>query len=157
MRFLKSPLFIVGILGLFGLWHFGKAFLGPKSGPDFSKLATLEGEPVSREATEGKWMLVSYVQSWCGDCIREMPSIERLQKQVGTENLAVLLISDEDSNHIRRIMRRTNLQVYRSETGLKRMGVFVYPTTLLLDPKGNLRVKKEEGFDWDAPEILQLF
>jgi thiol-disulfide isomerase/thioredoxin len=157
MRIPKLPAVLLILLGLFALWQVGKTFLGPVSGPDFSDLTTIHGKPVPKDLADGKWVLVSYVQSWCSECIREMPSIERLQNQVGTEKLAVFLISDEDTARIHRLMRRTTLPIFQSSTGFKRKGIFVYPTTLLLDPKGNLRIKKEEGFAWDSQEVLQLF
>ena len=104
------------------------------------------------------FLLVSYFQSWCRDCIQEAPSIEALQQSVGKEKLEVILISDEDWPKIKRFssLTNTNLPVYQSGTSLEDLGIHVYPTTWLLGPDRNVIMVKQEGFDWNSEEVIKL-
>ena len=50
-----------------------------------SKLVTLEGEPITLKTIlnqyEGKTILIDVWASWCGDCIKTMPQLKRLQSE----------------------------------------------------------------------------
>lgn len=54
---------------------------------------TLNNRPVRLEAFKGKVLVVNFWATWCAPCKRELPSLDRLQQQVGTDDLAVLAIS----------------------------------------------------------------
>jgi len=121
-------------------------------------LSTETGEILKTKTIKQPYLLVSYFQSWCGDCIREAPSIEALQKSLGKEKLEVILISDEDWPKIKRFsgLSKTNLSVYQSGTSLEDLGIHIYPTTWLLGPDRQIMMVKQEGFDWNSEEVIKL-
>jgi len=121
-------------------------------------LSTETGEKLKTETIKQPYLLVSYFQSWCGDCIREAPSIEALQKSLGKEKLEVILISDEDWTKIKRFssLSKTNLPVYQCGTSLEDLGIHIYPTTWLLGPDRQIMMVKQEGFDWNSEEVIKL-
>jgi thiol-disulfide isomerase/thioredoxin len=108
--------------------------------------------------TNPKWKLVACVQSWCKDCIREVPSLMALQTYVGKDKLEVVLISDEDSAKRARFEELTDyaFPVQFSDRPFKLQGIFVYPTTWLLNPKGEKVMVHQEGYNWNSPEVVQL-
>ena len=59
------------------------------------KLQSLDGEETSLSAFEGKVLFVNLWATWCGPCVVEMPSIQRLYEQFPQEDMAFLLVSDE--------------------------------------------------------------
>lgn len=121
-------------------------------------LSTETGEKLKTATIKQPYLLVSYFQSWCGDCIREAPSIEALQKSLGKEKLEVILISDEDWSKINRFssLCKSNLPVYQSGTSLEDLGIHIYPTTWLLGPDRQIMMVKQEGFDWNSEEVIKL-
>lgn len=117
-----------------------------------------QGKIINVQDFKGKYVLVSYFQTWCGDCIRELPDIEQLQNRFGTEKLQVLLISDEGWEKINNFKARHNdrLPYYLSSASLDELGISVYPTTYLLDPKGEVLLSKLEKYDWSQKEVIDL-
>ena len=108
---------------------------------------------------KGKYVLVSYFQTGCGDCVREIPSIRLLQTKVGAEKLAVVFVSDETDSQIQAFQQRfgMGLQMFKTNISLKKLGIHAYPTTFLLDPSGKIIIQKQEGFDWANDEVLETF
>ena len=104
------------------------------------------------------YILISYVQSWCGDCIREIPSMVELQKEIGTGKIQLVLISDEPREKIMRIEKRFDgaISVYQSAKPMSDMNIHVFPTTILLGPDRTILMVKKEGFDWNGEEVKAL-
>jgi cytochrome c biogenesis protein CcmG/thiol:disulfide interchange protein DsbE len=60
--------------------------------PDFS-VQDLNGNPVSLTDYEGKVVLLNIWATWCGPCKEEMPSMERLYRQMEGEDFEILAVS----------------------------------------------------------------
>ncbi len=122
------------------------------------KLVDLNNRPTPTEAWKNKYVLVSYFQSWCGDCARELPSIQALEDKIGADNIKVVLISDEPFSKINKFKNhfRSKLPFYQSVESFNEIGIRVFPTTYLIGPNGKLLLSKLEGFDWSSPEVLHL-
>ncbi len=123
-----------------------------------NKLIDTLGQSVELKDLRGRFVLVSYFQTWCGDCIREIPNIQHLQEKVGKDKLRVLLVSDEGWAKINEFKKRRkyNLDYYLSEKSLTEQGINVFPTTYLIDPNGKVIMSKLEQYDWDNEEVIHL-
>ena len=133
----------------------GKA---PKIPIDKTALFDESGNKVNLSDNKGKVMIVSYFKSWCGDCRKEQPELEALQKAVGREDkLKIFLISDEEWTKINSVKdaTKTNLTFYKSEKGLKEIGIRKFPTTYLLNKNGEVVEAKVEGINWNTKEIQE--
>ena len=121
-------------------------------------MTTLDEKLVNIKDSQSDYYLVSYFQTWCGDCVRELPSIVDLSRQVPENKLSIFMISDEPIDKISLFKVRFNaeLNFYQSATALKELGVNVYPTTYLVDRKGRILMSKLEGYDWASEEVLSL-
>ncbi len=117
-----------------------------------------DGSLVKARSLKGKYILVSYFQSWCGDCARELPSIEKLQSDVGKEKINVVLVSDEDFVKINKFRNhfKSQLPFYQSINAFDKIGIHVFPTTYLLSPEGEILLSKLEGYDWASKDVLKL-
>jgi thiol-disulfide isomerase/thioredoxin len=111
----------------------------------------------------GKVVLVNYWATWCPPCIRELPSIDRLQARLGGDDFTIVAISiDRGGKPIaRRLMKRLrlkNLALYLdpSSKSAKKLGVRSMPTTFLFDRKGREIGKLEGGAEWDDKEAIAL-
>lgn len=56
----------------------------------------LDGRIHDLAALSGRWVLVHFWASWCGPCVEELPSLDRLQKAMGNR-LQVLAVNLGDS------------------------------------------------------------
>lgn len=121
------------------------------------QLLNLDSTNFDFNKIKGKVCIVSYFQTWCGDCVKEEPQLEKLKAEIGADSLIVLLISDEPISKIKAFKSKFNstLDFYHTSVALKRdFGVGAYPTTYLLDKNGKVKIKKVEGINWYTPEII---
>ena len=121
-------------------------------------LRTLDSVQAGQDLFKNKVVIVSYFQTWCGDCVKEQPELLQL-KQRFKDSLNVLMVSDESMAKMTAFKARfqSNLDFYQSAQKLKaELGVTAYPTTYLLDKKGNVLLKKVEGIQWYTPEVIAM-
>lgn len=96
-------------------------------------------------------IIVSFFQTWCGPCIQEMYVFDELLTSVNSSNFKILCISDEDTNRINILQSRFSpdkIMFAYSPKSLSNMGIHVYPTTYLLNKKGEVIQSKLEGYNW---------
>lgn len=68
----------------------------PRPAPDFA-VADLGGKRLSKEALEGKVILVDFWATWCAPCVKAMPKLQALHQKYSGRGFTVLGISiDED-------------------------------------------------------------
>ncbi len=58
-------------------------------------LEAADGKRVALTGLRGKVVLVAFWASWCEPCMREMPLLGRLQRELGPEGLVVLAVNVE--------------------------------------------------------------
>jgi thiol-disulfide isomerase/thioredoxin len=127
-------------------------------------LAFSERGGTSRQLADfrGQWLLVNLWATWCAPCVREMPSLDRLQAQLGGR-LHVLAISEDRKGAEVVDPFLTNLElkaltIYldpaaHAPQAFKIRGL---PTSFLIDPDGALRGRLEGAAEWDSPKMLAL-
>jgi thiol-disulfide isomerase/thioredoxin len=126
-----------------------------KPAPDISP-TDIRNWPAGRAFTtpKGKWVLVTYWATWCRPCVEEMPKLIDFYQQHGAlrdrfEILAIhspdggasfAAIQDQYARLVQVWARPVPFPLLFDATGetQKRWGVAAYPTTLLIDPAGNL-------------------
>ena len=125
--------------------------------------ADVGGRSLSLADFRGKYVLLNVWATWCGPCVAEMPSLDRLQATLAGEGLLVLPVSlDRGGGPAVALFYGqqaiTHLGVYLEGQGglgaaLKIGGV---PTSFLIDPKGRIVGSLEGATQWDSPEALAL-
>lgn len=96
-------------------------------------------------------VIVSFFQTWCGPCIQEMYVFDEMVAKINSPNLKILCISDEDDKRINMLKSRFtsgNILFAHSTKSLAGLGIYVYPTTYLLNKKGEVILSKLEGYNW---------
>src|SRR6266403_886929 len=66
----------------------------PRPAPEIA-FADGAGKTVSLADFRGRVVLVNLWATWCEPCIREMPSLDRLQAALGGDDFAILLVSQD--------------------------------------------------------------
>jgi thiol-disulfide isomerase/thioredoxin len=121
------------------------------------------GAPVTLAAFRGRVVLLNFWATWCAPCIREMPSLDRLQAALGDQGLAVLAVSQDRGGLkvVRPFFERLELDslaVYLDPAGklAREAGLRGLPTTLLIDRQGRLVGGLQGPAEWDSPEAARL-
>lgn len=130
--------------------------------PDFRAMDLATGDTVGLSAFQGEVVLLNIWATWCGPCEQEMPSMERVHRELAPEGLKILAVSIDLDNPdaVRRWLaeRKLDFQVLLDRTGgIQRIyqttGV---PESFVIDKHGVI-VKKTFATEWDHPAQKALF
>lgn len=133
----------------------------PLPAPDFT-LTDLEEKPVSLHGFRGKVIFLNFWATWCPPCRLEMPTMEKLHRQLGPQGLVILAVNfQEGSKQIRDFFKTHELSfpVLQDEgaEAFELYQAWSLPTTFLIDREGKI-VGKVVGYrDWDAKLALSFF
>lgn len=120
---------------------------------DFSlKLMDRDGNITSLEALKGKVIFMNFWATWCPPCIAEMPSIDKLHKDMGDEVAFVMLSLDQDFELAKAFDKRKgyNMPIYAPASNLPPMyQSSAIPTTYVIDAKGNLALTHKGMADYN--------
>ncbi|MCH8036380.1 MAG: TlpA family protein disulfide reductase [Proteobacteria bacterium] len=112
---------------------------------------------------KGRVVLLNFWATWCAPCIREMPSLDRLQAALEDRGLAVLAVSIDrgGTEVIRPFAERLGLErlgLYHDAKGalFRAFGVTGLPTTFLIDRRGRIVGAYPGPAEWDEPEARAL-
>jgi cytochrome c biogenesis protein CcmG, thiol:disulfide interchange protein DsbE len=154
-------------------WSFRERFLPVEVGtraPDFPA-TDLAGRPVRLEQLRGEVVLLNVWATWCGPCREEMPSLERLHRELGPSGLRIIAVSvDAASGAVDRDGRRGgDVAAFAREFGLtfaiwhdpqggvqriyRTTGV---PETFVIGRDGVIRKKAIGALEWDGPAQVEL-
>lgn len=80
-----------------------KKILNGKPIPDFSYKLFDSKDAVSKESLKGKYYMIDFWATWCGPCVREMPTLHKVYKKYKKSNFTILSLSyDRSKNDVRR-------------------------------------------------------
>jgi thiol-disulfide isomerase/thioredoxin len=119
------------------------------------KGANLDGKEVSAADYKGKVVLIDFWATWCGPCMKEMPSVvaaHEKYKGQGFEILGVSLDAADQQDKIRQVMKANGMtweQIYdgggwKAKNAVQN-NVNSIPMTFLLDRSGAVRHKGLRG------------
>jgi peroxiredoxin len=140
----------------------GYALQKGSEAPGF-ELPSLAGEDVTLESYRGRLVVLNFWATWCPPCVAEMPSLQRLERALGPEGLAVVTVStDEDDEVLQEFVTRhgLTLPVLRDPGGRVASGVYRttgYPETFVIDRDGTLLSHTIGPAEWDSAEALDHF
>ena len=127
---------------------------------DFT-LSRLEGGSVSLSDYAGSVVLLNFWATWCPPCREELPSMVRLQEELGSDNFTILAVSlREERDVVESFMDEHDfeLPVLLDPSGSVGMqyGVRGIPTSYVVDREGRVVGMLVGAREWDAPEVKEL-
>jgi len=128
--------------------------------PGFN-VTDMDGVPFTLESTRGKWVFLHFWASWCGPCKEEMPAIQRMSELFDNDKFEIVLINTaEDEDTIFSFLAEIGMDMnsLMDTDGLvtekyKPRGL---PTTILIDPNGNVQYQAIGGREWHEPEYINF-
>jgi thiol-disulfide isomerase/thioredoxin len=124
-----------------------------------ARLRGLNGPSRNLSEYHGRPLIINVWASWCGPCMSEMASLERLAWL--DEKMAFSMIgisTDDDEQAAREVLQRSRatLRHYIDERLQMEnlLGARTIPLTVLVDAAGRVVDKVHGTREWDAPESL---
>jgi thiol-disulfide isomerase/thioredoxin len=123
----------------------------------------LGGGEISLAAYSGNLVLLNFWATWCAPCIREMPSLDRLQGELEADGLKVIAVSVDRGGE-------AVIEPFLADLGLRNLTVLMdpkfegarafvvrgLPATFLIDQEGRILGGLEGPAEWDSPEAVKL-
>lgn len=111
----------------------------------------------------GRAVLLNLWATWCVPCRKEMPSLDRLQAQLGGPAFEVVALSiDRSPQAVREFyqqygIRALALYIDPSTEVTSTLGTVGLPTTVLVDGEGRELWRRVGPAEWDAPaEVAEI-
>ena len=121
------------------------------------------GNKLSLADFSGKVVMLNFWASWCSPCIRELPSINRLQLRLGGDRFKVITLNMDRGGkpialRVKRRLKLDQLSLYLDKGSFfaKFMKIRSLPTTIIFDAKGREVGRVERSAEWDSKEALSL-
>ena len=150
---------LLGIVALLGyLWLTPS---GIKQAPDL-KLTTLQGTPLSLSALRGRPVLVTFWATTCPGCIKEIPHLVSLYRELAPRGLEIIAIAmeydPEDQVRTMAAQQQFPYPVVMDSDGSAALafgGVTLTPSSFVIDPQGRIVQYKLGEFSADEMTALQ--
>ena len=105
---------------------------------------------------KGKKIVINYWATWCGPCIKEMPSIKRAEEILEDFGYTFLLVSDETISKISKFKndRNFDFNFLKSIKSYESLGIYSLPTSYIFDENGR-KVETIVGtIAWDSEQTI---
>jgi peroxiredoxin len=117
----------------------------------------VNGREYRLENLRGKKVVLNFWATWCAPCKEELPSLQVFSDLQNPDHIVVLTVNvKEPVSRAQKFMQNNqiNLPLISDPQGewTQKFGVKVYPTTLLLDAKGNIKWRIVGEVDWTSAE-----
>jgi tetratricopeptide (TPR) repeat protein len=132
-----------------------------KYAPAFSFVST-DGKQISLEALRGRIVLLDFWASWCGPCVRALPSVRKLQNDHASDPFSLIGISADREEGAWRSFTGKNGMIWpqywdRDHQLRSSFGIQVIPTYILIDGEGVERLRVAgAGFDQARALIAEI-
>jgi len=120
----------------------------------------LEGGEVVLGDLRGQVVFLNLWATWCGPCVVELPTIQKLSEALDGEDVTFLLVSNEDASTVLDFLesRQLDLPVALSSAkdvpqAFRARGI---PATYIIDREGRIVFRHVGAALWDDPASLEF-
>ncbi|WP_298258745.1 TlpA disulfide reductase family protein [uncultured Litoreibacter sp.] len=128
-----------------------------------TKFLDAGGNKVGLSAYRGKYVLLNFWALWCAPCVKEMPSLDRLDAKLGGAKFEVVTITTGRNARpaVDRFFDEKKLahlpKLFDPKMTLIRdIGGRGLPFTVLIDPQGREVARMNGDAEWDSPAALAM-
>jgi len=134
----------------------------PAPAPITPLLSRDQGQ-ITLESFLGKFVLLNFWATWCVPCVRELPSLSRLNAQLSDENFQVVLVSQDRAGFKQtdKFIEKHKIDIPQAfiDNKLKysrAMDINSIPTTILIGTDGVEIGRLVGSIEWDHKEAIAL-
>ena len=125
-----------------------------KPSPKFEGYVDIKGGKKSLDSFKGKYVYIDVWATWCGPCIREIPSLKSIEKEFHNKNIEFVSISTDESRRsggsweaaeqkwrdFVKEKQMTGVQLWSGQdfSFQQEYQIAGIPRFILIDPKGNI-------------------
>ena len=121
-----------------------------------------DGKPVSLADFKGKPVVVNLWATWCEPCLKEMPSLDRLQSEFDGK-LTVAAVSEDRAG-------AKQVGAFVATLGLQKLTIYLdpksdvghafnvrgLPTSIVIDAQGRVVGRVEGAAEWDSATMMAV-
>lgn len=131
----------------------------PRPAPPLA-LADLAGRTHDLAEYRGRVVLLNFWATWCIPCRTEMPSLERLHRQLDGKPFAILAVDmAEPRGEVEAFLREVPVSfpvLLDARGAAARQWRLQYaPVTYIIDAEGRIRYSQLGGMEWDDPQVVR--
>ncbi|MBC8494353.1 MAG: TlpA family protein disulfide reductase [Candidatus Thioglobus sp.] len=138
-----------------------KPYTGKITNPQV-QLKDLSGNIHTLEQYKGQVVLVQFWATYCPPCVKEMPSMNKLQDKLAKAGVAfkILAIDMAESKaeveaFVKRIKPEFTILMDESGSSIQAWNVFAAPSNFLINKQGEIAYTLFGGVEWDSTEIIE--
>ena len=127
-------------------------------------LPNLQDEIINSDDYLDSYVLVNFWATWCAPCVKEIPSLNNLQKIFkDNENFKMIAINiGQNKDVVNKFLSDKSLSIdfavlLDEQIELSDWNVQAIPTTFLVDKSGKVIYKIEGEKEWDSSEFTSFF
>ncbi len=153
----KGILIAVAIITLLvGGFLFNRYQVAPKIKLNTLALTDLNGQPFSLDTFHNKKLFINFFATWCGPCMKELPSLYQAQQILEPDSFQFVLISDESTELLQRFNQKTEgrFLILHAAQNLQQYKIYSIPTSYLINTSGEIIFKQAGEEDWASEAIL---
>ena len=120
-----------------------------------------DGKLITLKDLKGKVVFINFWATWCGPCIAEMPSIQKLYDKYKDNPEVVFVLLEAEGNKVKaaKFMENKNLTLpvyYPSGNFPQEFFRGSLPTTVILDKEGNIAHVTEGMADYSGQNVVDF-
>ncbi len=141
-------------------WNNSHAFASKSTlAPDFT-LNDLSSKKVTLSQFKGKVVILNFWSIWCGPCLAEMPSLNKLYLEFKDKGLIVLAVAEDPAEKpVRSYIQEKSLAfpvlMDKDKKVYFKYSLFGIPVTFLIDKKGVIVEKFIGERDWSSAQMKE--
>lgn len=124
-----------------------------------------DDSPKTWKDFQGEYLLINFWATWCPPCVIELPSLDKLAQHFDGKGLNVIAISiDSMRSHddIKLFLKNRNIGEFaayfdKNQDVQNKIYMRGIPTSILLDPEGNIINIFEGDAHWNSPSAIEFF
>ena len=121
-------------------------------------LNSITNKRYNRKNFKGKVTLINFWATWCPPCVKEIPSLNKLAKDINHPDFEILSINfAEPTEIINKFLTQFKVDfpiLLDSDGSLSRKWkIIVFPSTYILDKKGEIRYGVNAAIEWDSENV----
>jgi len=123
------------------------------------RLKTFDDQILDINSYKNQVVLLNFWASWCKPCVKEIPSLIRLQQQFKDQSFQIITINIGESkkdmaDFLKKVKLELPIMLDTDGQAVKDWGVYAYPSNFVLDKDGVIRYAYRGALEWDAPKIV---